>query len=167
MNKKQISREVYETTMEGVRKGWLEPQGMTVTEYLAKPVEEIADIPVRATERGKKEMGDDNVLALYNKLQNKQAAFIRDIHMDDDGNVTMELTEEGQRAKEMAEILGLDFVKHMRNIIGSGTDRLFSQFILLDKKQIMDGRNRLELQRGYRLSDKLIKQLKEAGALDE
>ena len=58
------------------------------------------------------------------------------------GEIKIELTDIGERAKMLAVAMGLDFAKVMLNMMNDGIRRQFSQFIKIDKGKSLDGQMR-------------------------
>lgn len=178
MDEKKLEMDVNKTTLRGVSKGWMEPQGVSVKDYLKLPYEARKDIKIKITEKGKKHVETDDFLNLFSnqtklnmmKNSNKMGDYlIKNVEMDEaTGEVQMELTEEGVKAKALANAMGLDFTEHLKNLLSDGLNNQLAEFLIIPKgKKVLDGNTRMENAPGYELSDDIVKKLKEEGVLDE
>lgn len=134
---KAIENYTNDSILFGLRKGWYEfkDKSMTVEKYSKLSDDEKEDYPVRLTALGR-ENGDynTNVLKLIEDNKFSETLFNK-FDMDDNGNVTVELTKDGVRMKRLYEMSGLDFSSYIQKKLRHGVKRMFSEFIVLDKDE--------------------------------
>jgi hypothetical protein len=133
----EVTEFVNNSILNGLKKGWykFKDKNMTIQKYVTLSEEEKDSCPVGITELGKSEDGDStNVLKLLEDMNLSHTLF-RTYHMDKQGNITIELTEEGLRVKKLYEVSGLDFSSYIQKKMRFGLQRLFSEYIVLEKNE--------------------------------
>ncbi len=139
---------------EAIKKGWIEfMDGRTYTtdEWKNLTDEEKETIGVRLTEKGRREMEDGNPLKIFDELGKKKLDegglnLVKDTY-EKDGMIYMNLTEEGEKVKQMGIAMGVSPKKVFQTMINIGLDKEISKYMLLENSKVIDGHRREEVQR--------------------
>lgn len=134
---------VMEQLENGLRKGYYEfgDKEMNLEKWLRLPLKDRLDkYKIRLTQKGKEEAPPKDLLKVLssNDFTNR---YIKNI-TEKNGEISIELTEEGIQAKKLAKIMELDFEGIMMNLLSDGLRKQFNQFIKVDKNKLLDGHMR-------------------------
>lgn len=142
---------VYKSIEHGLMNGWFEfkDKSMNIDTWTKLSEEEKEKYPVKLTEKGKKEGSDfEKVLNIYQsreKIKDFEKTLIKDVNIDKDNNIIFELTEDGKLMRTFCDSLGMDFLDFLKGKLTSVIDKLFSGFIVLNKKEnIIKGQVRIK-----------------------
>ena len=145
-----ISSMVKGGIFDAIKKGWIEFQddkSYTAEEWDALDDVKKDKIGVRLTERGKREIEDDNPLKIYDELAKKKNAegglnIIEDVESDDEGNITLKLTPEGERVKRLGEAMGISAERVFQTMLNIGLGKQLAQYMFIEDK-IVEGNRRV------------------------
>lgn len=144
MNKEEMMMPfVMEQLENGLRKGYYEfdDKNMNLEKWLKLPLKDKMDsYKIRLTQKGKEEAPQKDLLKVLTSNDFTER-YIKNI-MEKDGEITIELTEEGIHAKKLGEIMGLNFDNVMINLLSDGLRKQFNRFIRIDKNKLLDGQMR-------------------------
>ena len=104
-------------------------------------------IGVRLTEKGRLEIEDGNPLKIYDELDRKKRAdgglnLVKNV-IEKDGEILLELTEEGNQVKKMGEAMGIPPEQIFKTMLNVGLNKEINKFMVLEEKGI-EGNRRIK-----------------------
>ena len=147
---KAISSMVMGKIYEAIKKGWIEfmdGKVYTADEWNALNDSEKETIGIRLTEKGRKEIEDGHPLKIYDELGRKKRQdgglnLVKNV-VEKDGEIILELTEEGNQVKKMGESMGISPERVFQTMLNVGLNKEMSKYMLLDEKGI-EGNRRIK-----------------------
>ena len=135
---------------DAIKKGWIEFQDertYTADEWNALNKIEQESIGIRLTEKGKREIEDDNPLKIYDELAGRKRAdgglnLVADVH-EKDGEIHLILTEDGERVKKLGEAMGISPERVFETMLNVGLQKDLNKYMIVGEKQIMEGNRRV------------------------
>jgi len=147
---KAISSMVMGGIYEAIKKGWIEfmdGRSYTADEWMLLTDVEKETIGVRLTEKGRLEIEDGNPLKIYDELDRKKRAdgglnLVKNV-IEKDGEILLELTEEGNQVKKMGEAMGIPPEQIFKTMLNVGLNKEINKFMVLEEKGI-EGNRRIK-----------------------
>src|SRR3989344_1263674 len=139
---------------EAIKTGWIAfMDDRTYTAYEWKNLSDFEQekIGVRLTAKGRREIEDDNPLKIYDDLAKKKRNegglnLVKNIK-DNNGEILLELTEEGERVKRLGIAMGIKPETVFKTMLNIGLDREMGKFMIIENGKIIDGSKRSSIER--------------------
>ena len=135
---------------DSIKKGWIEFQdgrSYTADEWNALNKVEQENIGVRLTEKGRREIEDDNPLNIYDELAERKRAdgglnLVADVH-EKDGEIHLILTEDGERVKKLGEAMGISPERVFETMLNVGLQKSLGKYMIVGEEQVIEGNRRV------------------------
>ena len=136
---------------DAIKKGWIEFQdgrSYTADGWNALNKIEQEEIGVRLTEKGKREIEDDNPLKIYDELAERKRVdgglnLVADVH-EKDGEIHLILTEDGERVKKLGEAMGISPERVFETMLNVGLQKDLGKYMIVGEKQVIEGNRRVK-----------------------
>ena len=136
---------------DAIKKDWIEFQdgkNYTAEEWEGLDKVEQNKVGIRLTEKGRREIEDDNTLKIYDELAGKKNAeggfnIIEDVETDDEGYITLKLTPEGERIKKLGESMGISSEKVFQTMLNVGLRKQMARYMIIEDK-LVEGNRRVK-----------------------